>query len=208
MNRRSLILGIAAAVIISSAIMIFAWVAERDTSSSVSRKGPAGKPVFAVQLKEKERANILVCCTEEEYEEAFEKFGNHLRAEGRPVDESLKVPGGAMVLAMADVDLAQELKPAKRALVEVLKRHSPRHIVLVSHSECLLYDTVAAWKDRLNEVTAKQRADLETARRVIGEWLPAAKVELYYAERSGNEIRFLPVEPKEQPSGGPEGGPK
>jgi len=86
--------------------------------------------------------------------------------------------------------VAEELQPAKRAAIEYLKRHAPRRVILVAHSECLLYDTIAAWQDDLDAVKRRQHEHLVAARDAIRKWFPTTEVELYYADKDGNRLTF------------------
>lgn len=152
--------------------------------------------VFTVQIRKKDQeSDLLIVCNEEEFQEAFGHFARFLNIKSDP----LKVPGGPMIVALADVELSQELQPAKRATVEILKRYSPKRIILVAHSECLLYDTIAAWQDNLNEVKQRQHIDLMRAQHTIQTWFPNTEVEIFYADRQGDRLVFYPMHPGEIP---------
>jgi len=143
---------------------------------------------FVVEIKEQEHYDLIVHCDEEMFQDAFEKFTDHAEVESDY--PPLRVPGGPMVIAMADLELPEDLQPAKRAAIEYLKRHAPRRVVLVAHSECLLYDTIAAWHNDLDEVKRRQHEHLVQARAAIKRWFPDTEVELYYADRNGNLLTF------------------
>ncbi len=157
-----------------------------------------GGDLFAIEIEEREGPIVFVQCDEDEFEESFAAFRKFLNVEGTP----LAVPGGPMLIAQAPTEVSEELKPAQRAAIEILKRHAPRRIILLAHSDCLLYDTVAAWQDRLDSVKQKQFDDLKRTVAVIERWLPHTKVEVYYALRDGKQIRFNPVDlsPRAGPS--------
>lgn len=149
---------------------------------------------FVVRLREQDRYDLILHCDEEKFQEAFEAFKNNLE-----IDDSyppLKVPGGPMVVALADELLPENLIPAKNAAVEYLRRHAPEKVVLVAHSDCLLYDTISAWRDNLEEVTMVQHKHLVMARNVIREWFPDSEVYLYYAEMKGEELTFYRISGK------------
>ena len=99
-----------------------------------------------------------------------------------------------MVLALADIDLPSALEPAQRALRKVLERYSPSRVVLVGHSECLIYDTVGAWTDRPERIRALQEEHLSAARDALSAWFPRTGVELYYAQMTGGRLEFHRVE--------------
>jgi len=149
---------------------------------------PTEQGEFVVELREKESYDLIVHCDEQRFQEAFEKFTDHAQVESKY--PPLRVPGGPMVIALADLELPEDLQPVKRSAIEYLKRHAPRRVVLVAHSDCLLYDTIAAWQDDLDEVKHRQHEHLIAAREAIERWFPETEVELYYADRSGNRLTF------------------
>jgi hypothetical protein len=153
---------------------------------------------FVVEMKEQESFDLIVHCDEEKFQEAFEEFTDHVDVES-PYPP-LRVPGGPMVIALADLELPEKLQPAKRAAVEYVKRHAPRRVILVAHSECLLYDTIAAWQDDLDAVKTRQHEHLIASRNVIKQWFPDAEVELFYADRSGDRLTFYPMANELPPS--------
>jgi hypothetical protein len=168
------------------------WIAweleERKKPVRTRVVGETEQGEFVVELEEQESFDLIVHCDEERFEEAFEEFTEHVDVES-PYPP-LRVPGGPMVIAMADLELPEDLQPAKRAAVEYLRRHAPRRVILVAHGECLLYDTIAAWQDDLDAVKRRQHEHLVAARDVIRNWFPATEVELYYADKVGNRMTF------------------
>lgn len=146
--------------------------------------------LFVVKVKHKEGDDILIQCDEDDFQEAFEKFRNFLGVKAEPI----KVPGGAMFFALPPTEVPEKLEPAKRAVIEILKRHSPRRVILIAHSECLLYDVVGAWNNRPQEVESRQKADLERAREVIQTWFSKTQaIEIYYAGKRGDTLAFNPL---------------
>jgi len=178
--------------LVTTAVIWIAWELEearKPVRTQVVGENEEGN--FVVELEEKESFDLIVHCDEEKFEDAFEKFTDHVEVES-PYPP-LRVPGGPMVIAMADLELPEDLQPAKRAAVEYLKRHAPRRVILVAHSECLLYDTIAAWQDNLDEVKQRQHEHLVKARNAIRNLFPQTEVELYYADRTGDRLTFLPM---------------
>ena len=150
---------------------------------------PSGEAIFVYQLPEEEQGDDLVIqCNEKKFEKAFEEFRKFLKVRGEPYS----VPGGPMALALP-VDTPAALEPAKRAAIQILKAHSPRRVILLGHSECLLYNTVAAWQDKLAEVKERQETDLKRAREVVRSWFPNTEVQVFYADKVGGEMRFVPI---------------
>ncbi|TSC82723.1 MAG: hypothetical protein G01um101420_81 [Parcubacteria group bacterium Gr01-1014_20] len=146
--------------------------------------------LFVVTVKHKEGDDILIQCNEDDFKEAFEKFRNFLGVKVEPIE----VPGGAMFFAIPPTEVPEKFEPAKRAVIEVLKRHSPRRVILIAHGDCLLYDVVGAWNNQPDEVESRQKADLARAREVIRTWFPKTQaIEIYYATKRGDTLAFNPL---------------
>lgn len=183
-------LGATAILAVLGGLIWGAWYIEEYSKriKTVVVERPGGD-LFIIETKERQGSTVFIQCDEDEFEDAFKQFRRFLNVEGPP----LSVPGGAMLLAQAPTEVSDKLKPAQRAAIEILKRHSPRRIILLAHSDCLLYDTVGAWQDQLDLVTQKQFEDMRRAVAVIKRWLPNTEVEVYYALRDGHRLRFNPV---------------
>lgn len=147
--------------------------------------------LLVVELKEKEKYDLTVQCDEENFQEAFRQFAKHVQADATV--PPLTIPGGPLVIALADHELPENMQPVKRAAIEYLKRHAPKRVILLAHSECLLYDTIAAWQNNLDAVKQRQHADLIRARNVLKSWFPKTEVEIYYADRQGDKLTFYPM---------------
>lgn len=173
------------------AVLWGSWAYEESKKpvQTVVLKSPTND-LFVVTVKHKEGDDILIQCDEDDFQEAFEKFRNFLGVEVEPIE----VPGGAMFFAMPPTEVPEKLEPAKRAVIEVLKRHSPRRVILIAHPDCLLYDVVGAWENQAEEVENRQKADLERARDVIRTWFPKTRsIEIYYALKRGDTLAFNPL---------------
>lgn len=147
-------------------------------------------PTLIVDLPAQKQDDLLLMCNENEYQTGFERFRQFVQIGTQPI----AVPGGPMLVAVTDVQLDSTLQAPKRALVEVLKRHTPRRVVLMSHDGCLYYDTVSAWLNDPSHVRVRQYADLARAESVVHTWFPNATVEVWHGERYGQQqMRFRPV---------------
>ena len=188
-NWRTLVLLTLLVALFTAGIIWIAWELEEGKKPVRTRVvGETNPGEFVVEMEEQESFDLIVHCDEERFEDPFEEFTEHVDLES-PYPP-LKVPGGPMVIALADLELPEELQPAKRAAIEYLKRHAPRRVILVAHSECLLYDTIAAWHDDLDAVKRRQHEDLIAAGDAIKKWFPNTEVELYYADKDGNRLTF------------------
>jgi hypothetical protein len=182
---------IASGLVLSGLMLWGIWFIEEATAPvrTTVVESEEGEEVFSVTVERRQGGDYIVYCDEELFQEAFRKFAKHVDVETEP----LPVPGGPMLLAMADVDLPEALAPAQRTAIEVLKRHSPRRVVLVAHAECLLYDSLSAWQNDLDNVRERQLAHLIAAREALRTWLPETEVEIYHADKEGERLEFRRV---------------
>lgn len=172
------------------AVMVFVWRMEALKVENT----PKPETVFRFTPSEKKNVHgdVLIHCPEDGAVESSKAFATWMHLEGVP----LELPGGSLAIAkLAAIPMGGEVLPAQRSAVEILKRYSPKRIVIVAHSECIYYDTIGAWQDDLSGVAERQREDLRIARKVLREWFPKAEVQAYFAElMADNTIRFLPIE--------------
>ncbi len=141
---------------------------------------------LVVEMRERTGDDFIVICPEERFQKAFAELKTFVDVSTDP----LVAPGGPMILAWADFEVPENFQSAHQVLQDFLQRYSPRRVVLVSHSECLYYEGLAVWHDRLDEVKERQLQDLERARSTILRWLPDTEVEIYYADKDGNRLTF------------------
>lgn len=179
------------ALALVGAILWGSWAYEESKKpvKTVVLKGDTSD-FFVVTVKHKEGNDVLIQCDEDDFREAFEKLRNFLGVEVEPIE----VPGGAMFFALPPTEVPEKFEPAKRAVIEFLKRHSPRRVILIAHSECLLYDVIGAWANQAPKVENRQKADLARAREAIRTWFPKTKsIEIYYAGKRGDTLAFNPL---------------
>ena len=188
---RRIVLAVLLAVGVPALLVYAAWTLESEKGvKTVVVKNQSGDDVFVVDLPKKEEGiDLVLQCDEEFSQDAYKRFRNFLGIEAEPI----AVPGGVKALAMASGELPKELEPVKRATIEALKRKAPRRIILTAHSECLVYDVIAAWQDRLDEVKSRQIEDLRKARDLVKTWFPDTRVEVFYAQKEGSQLKFNPV---------------
>jgi hypothetical protein len=172
-------------------ILVAAWVF--DPSSARERAAQNENEVFSYPLPDEMNGamgDILISCNEEALGTPTTEFAKWKGLQGVP----LALPGGPFAISrLNDVAISDQIKPAQRAAIEMLKRHSPRRVVLVAHDMCLYYDTIAAWNDTLSKAHQHQADDLEAAMRVMREWFPKAEVSGYNARIENNKLVFHPV---------------
>lgn len=196
MRSRNLFLGTLVVLVISALLLYAAWALEEAKKSvrTVVIQNPSGNDLFVVELQEKQEGDIVIQCNEERFQDAFGHFRKFLRVDTEPIS----VPGGAMLLALPPTEVPEDLQPAKRVLVEMLKRHSPHRVILIAHSECLLYDVLGAWQDRQGEVRGRQEEDLRRAMDTIRTWFPKTEVGVFYALKEGDHLVFNPLPLEEE----------
>lgn len=180
------------AVISFLGLVVFgAWKLERKLAASEPGAKAAGGE-FVVDLPKEQKIDLVIQCNEEFFQEAYKRFREeHLGIYTEP----LVIPGGIITLvAVHNMDLRpKDFDSIERTVVEALKRSSPRRVVLTAHSQCLIYDLVAAWQNEGEKVRTRQLSDLEIARNVIKRMFPNAQVDVYYADREGDKLRFRPI---------------
>lgn len=179
-------------LLLAGAVLWTAWrldEMERPTRAPAPADGAGRGDFFVVEVKEEPRPVIVIECEEGVQADANARFREFLGISSPP----LAIPGGPMLLARLPEELSEEQGPVARSAVEVLKRWSPRKVVLVAHSECLLYDVAGAWEGQPGLVPVAQAADLQRAAKHLRAWLPRTEVEAYFARKDGARIRFNPV---------------
>jgi hypothetical protein len=191
-------LGAVAVLLVAGAIL---WGAsrldERERPTEVADDG-SGRPkdLFVVEVKEERRPTIVVECDEGVLADANARFRDFLGVKDPPIS----IPGGPMLFARLPEEWSEEHGPLARSAIEVLKRYSPEKVVLIGHSECLLYDVAGAYAGQEDFVPVAQAADLAKAAKHVRAWLPRARVEAYYGRKDGPRIRYnaVPLPEKEE----------
>ena len=176
-------------VLLVAGLLWGAWLLDSPKEEVVFTE--SGNFIYKIEQNgENTPADIMLTCSEDVMKSSSEAFARWLKLSGIP----LYLPSGPMLIGKLDeLNVPEELKPAKRSLVEVLKRHTPKHIVLIAHTNCIYYDTVAAWEDNLTKVKERQREDMLMAKNTLNQWLPKAKVSGYIAEEFDGRLEFRPV---------------
>ncbi len=111
---------------------------------------------LVIEMKERLGDDFIVLCPEERFQEAFDELRSFVEVSTEP----LYFPGGPMALAFAEFEIPDNLAPAHRVLQDFLRRYSPGRVVLVSHSECLYYESLAIFDNSLDGVQERQLQDL------------------------------------------------
>lgn len=174
------------AVVVSLLVLLAVW--RFEGAHQRRNVEPAAREEFSYPIEtDTDTGDVLLTCSEEVMNKPIAAFAKWLRIEGPP----LQVPSGHMLIPrLNDVQIGEEFKPAQRAVRELLKRHSPRTVVLVAHTNCVYYDTVAAWQDSLATVRQKQIDDLRATAKLVREWLVRSEVQTYLAEEEGDRLVF------------------
>lgn len=179
---------ILAGILLVGGALLFAHAVESGRFRQV--KADKADRTLVVNIEPYEHVDYVVFCNEERFLDAFERFRRFVEVK----TEALKAPGGPLLIALADVDLSPELRAPQRVLIEVLKRHTPKRVVLMAHQGCLIDDSIGAWLNNPTSVRRRQFAHLYQARQVILTWFPSTTVEVFYGEQIGErQLRFFPV---------------
>lgn len=150
---------------------------------------PPADGSLTVTVKPDQHGTYLIYCSDANIG-AAQRLQKFLRVKAEP----LVTLGGPLSIAMTGVDLPDNLTPARRVMVEILKRHAPTRVILVGHDDCLIFDSIRAWQNDSTDARARQIAVLKQARQSLRIWLPNTTVDIYYAEKlSDTKLRFYPV---------------
>lgn len=175
-------------------ILSVAWI--MDPASARERAAQKAGAEFSYKLlpnKNTAISDVLIGCSEDHLTTPNKEFAKWKGLQGTP----LALPGGPLALAhLEDLQVSEQFKPAQRAAVELLKRHSPKRIVVVAHSMCLYYDTMAAWSNSLSQVRERQVTDMHRALHLLREWFPQAEVSGYMADEEDRVLFYRPVAQK------------
>ncbi len=176
--------------ILASLVWILFAAADLDDQQRPTKSAEvSGKDLFVVEVREEDRPIVVIECDEGVNGDANARFREYLGVSGPPIS----IPGGPLLLAKAGSELSDEHGSIARSVIEVLKRYSPERVILIAHSECLLYDVGGAYLGHSEMVPLAQRADLIKAAQFVKDWLPRTKVEAYYAYKDGKFVKFNPV---------------
>lgn len=190
MSTKTFLVGLA--VIVTAAGLFFGAMALEGKKPESGRNtvNSENNGEFVVDLPKEQKIDLVIQCDEEFFQDAYKRFRKeHLGIDADPI----AVPGGIKALVTSKVDLPEELKPVERAVIEALKRYPLRRVVLTAHSHCLIYDVIAAWQNEPETVRERQLSDLEIARGLIKSVFPNAEVDVYYADRDGDKLRFRQI---------------
>ncbi len=170
-----------------------AWRLESKSGANVSNQVPGAE--FSYKLPQQTASDVgdvLITCTEDVMDAPSGEFAKWLGLQGIP----LELPGGPLSIARLsdsvtpDKALMELLNPFQRVAVEVLKRHTPRKVVLVTHDMCIYYDALAAWQNNLSQVQARQRSDMSAALNTLRLWFPQAEISGFVASIDGQKLTF------------------
>src|SRR6185436_19057615 len=123
MNSRSILGGAIVAVAVAASLWGI-WVFD---SRGATKPAAADEFVYPLDKDAKASPDPGVMCPEDALDKPGEAFTKWLKVDGIPV----RIPGGPMILArLNDVTVDESLKPLQRTAVEILKRYSPKRVVL------------------------------------------------------------------------------
>jgi hypothetical protein len=129
-----------------------------------------------------------IYCSDGRYGEQMDEF-LHKRL-GLPRYDRLAVPGGPACLS-GSLAVFWEGRSAEQQLDFLRRVHGLERVVLIAHEGCAFYRD---WlKVRVEDMPARQRADLAAAKKRIGHLDAKLTVEGYFARRDGRRVWLEPV---------------
>jgi hypothetical protein len=149
---------------------------------------------FVANAKRNDSANeaVVVHCSDHRFQQGFREF----LSEGLGLSSYalLAIPGGGHFSSMGDL-LPKFAKVGMQSLKFLVRRSGANRIVLIAHDDCLYFKEHLQYFFNERDLNEKQLANLRRARRVLLEWFPGARVELYFGDAdSVGSLRFLSVE--------------
>jgi hypothetical protein len=135
---------------------------------------------------------VVIHCSDHRFQRGFREF----LAEGLGLGcyALLAIPGGGHFSSMADF-LPKFAKVGMQSVKFLLTRTGANRIILIAHDDCLYFKEILQFFFTEPDLHGKQLANLKRARRVLLEWFPGARVELYFAGAdSAGSLQFLSVE--------------
>lgn len=186
------VFGVLAAVLLTVGIIWAASSLEAFKESSRVKVLEKSKKdqTLVVDIEPERHGDYIVYCDEERFQQGFDQFRRFVRIKSH----ALTAPGGPMLIALADVELSEELQAPQRVLIEALKRHAPQRVVIMAHEGCLIYDSIGAWYNDPASVRQRQMVHLRKARDVLQIWFPRTHVEVFYGDKiDETRIQFSPV---------------
>lgn len=135
---------------------------------------------------------VVIHCSDHRFQKGFREF----LSEGLGLGSYalLAIPGGGHFSSMGDL-LPKFAKVGLQSLKFLVTRSGANRIILIAHDDCLYFKEVLQFFFTEPDLHGKQLANLKRARRVLVEWFPRARVELYFAgaDRTGS-LQFVSVE--------------
>lgn len=135
---------------------------------------------------------VVIHCSDHRFQQGFREF----LSEGLGLGSFalLAMPGGGHFSSMGDL-LPKFAKVGLQSLKFLVTRSGANRIILIAHDDCLYFKEVLQFFFTEPDLNGKQLANLKRARRVLLEWFPGARVELYFAGAdSTGSLQFLSVE--------------
>lgn len=135
---------------------------------------------------------VVIHCSDHRFQQGFREF----LSEGLGLGSYavLAIPGGGHFSSMADL-LPKLAKVGMQSLKFLVTRTGANRIVLIAHDDCLYFKEVLQFFFTEPDLNEKQLANLKRARRVLLEWFPRARVELYFAGAdSTGSLQFVSIE--------------
>lgn len=135
---------------------------------------------------------VVIHCSDHRFQKGFREF----LSEGLGLGSYalLAIPGGGHFCSMGEL-LPKFAKVGLQSLKFLVTRTGANRIILIAHDDCLYFKEILQFFFTEPDPHEKQLSNLKRARRVLLEWFPRARVELYFAAAGATgELRFVSVE--------------
>jgi len=149
---------------------------------------------YVAKIRRQDSANeaVVIHCSDHRFQQGFREF----LSEGLDLGcyALLAIPGGGHFSSMGDL-LPKFAKVGMQSVKFLVRRTGTDRIILIAHDDCLYFKEILQFFFTEPDLHEKQLANLKRARRVLVEWFPRARVELYFAGAdSTGSLQFLSVE--------------
>jgi hypothetical protein len=149
---------------------------------------------YVATARRQDSANeaVVIHCSDHRFQQGFREF----LSEGLGLGSYalLAIPGGGHFSSMGDL-LPKFAKVGMQSLKFLVRRSGANRIILIAHDDCLYFKEMLQFFFTEPDLNGKQLANLKRGRRVLLEWFPRARVELYFAGAdSTGSLQFLSVE--------------
>jgi len=143
----------------------------------------------SIPLNESKADTLVIHCSDHRFQEHFNEFISKCLSTKPDV---LVIPGGPQVLIAASY--IEKFEWVGRRWVKFLRdNHNLRRIVCIAHEDCGWYKNITIGNITIPILKERQISDLRKIRETLKEMFPKVEVDLWYAEKKGDRVKFSKV---------------